>query len=220
VLVVDTLTSSGRSRRRDRALLKHPATPVAAVISPTPIRPLGGGALACSMTRPWSAAKSQSSRPSLHQSTRFGKTSSSWPAMLRRAQYQFVPLLARSARARFDCGLGSRWRQVGLAVAARRSHMETGDKRTNRVRIRIPMAPNREAPAESFFHPALQALNLAENCTHNFPQSAARSAAPSPRCAVPGRNIWAKPCICEGGKAEAMWRPHHWPVWGQRAYRQ
>ena len=92
------------------------------------------------------------------------------PAMLRRAQYQFGPLLAKGPRGQVDCGLGKSMAAGAVALVADRS--DHGDRRQaydRRDRIRIPDGANSEAPAEMhFFILRYRLLNLAENCTHNF----------------------------------------------------
>jgi alkyl sulfatase BDS1-like metallo-beta-lactamase superfamily hydrolase len=139
------------------------------------------------------------------------------PAMLRRAQYQFGPLLAKGARGQVDCGLG---KQVAAgAVALLRPTdliMATGDIRTiDGVEFEFQMAPNSEAPAEMhFFVPRYKLLNLAENCTHNF-----HNLLPFRGADVRDALAWSKylgqALQLWGGKAEAMCGQHHWPVWGR-----
>ena len=93
------------------------------------------------------------------------------PAMLRRAQYQFGPFLAKGPRGQVDCGLGKSMAAGSVALLRPTDLiMATGDKRTiDGVEFEFQMAPNSEAPAEMhFFIPRYKLLNLAENCTHNF----------------------------------------------------
>ena len=83
------------------------------------------------------------------------------PAMLRRAQYQFGPFLAKGVRGQVDCGLGKS--MAAGAVALLRPTdliMATGDKRViDGRRIRIPDgAEQRSAGGDALLHPALQAF--------------------------------------------------------------
>jgi alkyl sulfatase BDS1-like metallo-beta-lactamase superfamily hydrolase len=136
--------------------------------------------------------------------------------MLRRAQYQFGPLLAKGARGQVDCGLGKS--MAAGAVALLRPTdliMATGDTRTiDGVTFEFQMAPNSEAPAEMhFFVPRYGLLNLAENCTHNF-----HNLLPFRGADVRDALAWSKylgeALQLWGGKAEVMCGQHHWPVWG------
>ena len=93
------------------------------------------------------------------------------PAMLRRAQYQFGPLLAKGAKGHVDCGLGKSMAAGSVALLRPTDLiMATGDTRTiDGLVFEFQMAPNSEAPAEMHFYvPRYRLLNLAENCTHNF----------------------------------------------------
>jgi alkyl sulfatase BDS1-like metallo-beta-lactamase superfamily hydrolase len=138
------------------------------------------------------------------------------PAMLRRAQYQFGPVLKKGPRGQVDCGLGKSMAAGSVALLRPTDLiMATGDKRTiDGVEFEFQMAPNSEAPAEMhFFIPRYKLLNLAENCTHNF-----HNLLPFRGADVRDALAWSK-YLSEalqlwGGKAEAMCGQHHWPVWG------
>jgi alkyl sulfatase BDS1-like metallo-beta-lactamase superfamily hydrolase len=139
------------------------------------------------------------------------------PAMQRRAQYQFGPLLAKGPRGQVDCGLGKSM-AAGAVSLLRPTDlvMATGDKRViDGVEFEFQMAPNSEAPAEMHFYvPRYKLLNLAENCTHNFHNllpfrgADVRDALAWSRYLNEALKMW-------GGKAEAMCGQHHWPVWGR-----
>ena len=138
------------------------------------------------------------------------------PAMLRRAQYQFGPFLAKGPRGQVDNGLGKSM-AAGSVKLLRPTDliMETGDKRSiDGVDFEFQMAPNSEAPAEMHFYvPRYRLLNLAENCTHNF-----HNLLPFRGADVRDALAWSKylgeALQMWGGKAEAMCGQHHWPVWG------
>jgi alkyl sulfatase BDS1-like metallo-beta-lactamase superfamily hydrolase len=139
------------------------------------------------------------------------------PAMLRRAQYQFGPFLAKGARGQVDCGLGKTM-AAGAVALLRPTDLiiATGDKRViDGVEFEFQMAPNSEAPAEMhFFVPRYRLLNLAENCTHNF-----HNLLPFRGADVRDALAWSKylgeALQMWGGKADAMCGQHHWPVWGR-----
>jgi alkyl sulfatase BDS1-like metallo-beta-lactamase superfamily hydrolase len=93
--------------------------------------------------------------------------------------------------------------------------MATGDRRViDGLELVFQMAPETEAPAEMHIYiPALKALNLAENATHNF-----HNLLPFRGAQVRDPLAWSK-YINEaiemwGGEAEVLMGQHHWPVWG------
>jgi alkyl sulfatase BDS1-like metallo-beta-lactamase superfamily hydrolase len=138
------------------------------------------------------------------------------PAMLRRAQYQFGPFLAKGIRGQVDCGLGKSMAAGSVALLRPTDLIiATGDRRTiDGVEFEFQMAPNSEAPAEMHFYlPRYKLLNLAENCTHNF-----HNLLPFRGADVRDALAWSKylgeALKMWGGKAEAMCGQHHWPVWG------
>ncbi len=138
------------------------------------------------------------------------------PAMLRRAQYQFGPFLAKGPRGQVDCGLGKSMASGAVALLRPTDLiMATGDTRTiDGIEFEFQMAPNSEAPAEMHFYlPRYRLLNLAENCTHNF-----HNLLPFRGADVRDALAWSKylgeALRMWGGKAEAMCGQHHWPVWG------
>src|SRR3954463_11707140 len=138
------------------------------------------------------------------------------PAMLRRAQYQFGPFLAKGVRGQVDCGLGKSM-AAGAVALLRPTDLiiATGDTRIiDGLEFEFQMAPNSEAPAEMhFFVPRYKLLNLAENCTHNF-----HNLLPFRGADVRDALAWSKylgeALQMWGGKADAMCGQHHWPVWG------
>jgi alkyl sulfatase BDS1-like metallo-beta-lactamase superfamily hydrolase len=89
--------------------------------------------------------------------------------------------------------------------------MET--HRVDGVEIVFQLAPETEAPAEMhMFYPALRALNLAENATHNL-----HNTYPIRGAQVRDANAWAR-YLNEaldrfGPGADVVFAQHHWPVW-------
>ena len=82
------------------------------------------------------------------------------------------------------------------------------------IEMVFQLAPETEAPAEMhMFYPALRALNLAENATHNL-----HNVYPLRGAQVRDANAWAK-YLNEamdrfGREADVAFAQHHWPVWG------
>ena len=137
-------------------------------------------------------------------------------AMIRRATYQFGPLLPAGPRTHVDCGLGKAipfW-PPGL-IAPSEEITETGTELVvDGVRIIFQLTPEAEAPAEmNFFFPDVGWLCTAENCTHNM-----HNLVPIRGALVRDALKWSK-YIGElielfGERVELMFASHHWPRWG------
>ncbi len=137
-------------------------------------------------------------------------------AMIRRAMYQFGPLLPAGPRTHVDCGLGKAipfW-PPGL-IAPSEEITETGTELVvDGVRIVFQLTPEAEAPAEmNFFFPDHGWLCTAENCTHNM-----HNLVPIRGALVRDSLKWSKYCgeLLElfGDRIELMFASHHWPRWG------
>jgi alkyl sulfatase BDS1-like metallo-beta-lactamase superfamily hydrolase len=136
--------------------------------------------------------------------------------MVRRGQFQFGATLPKGPRGQVDAGLGKGTSRgtVTLIPPTRiiREALET--HRLDGIEIVFQMAPQTEAPAEMhMFYPALRALNLAENATHNL-----HNLYPLRGAQVRDANAWAK-YLNEaldrfGGDSDVAFAQHHWPVWG------
>jgi alkyl sulfatase BDS1-like metallo-beta-lactamase superfamily hydrolase len=137
-------------------------------------------------------------------------------AMVRRAMYQFGPLLAAGPRQHVDCGLGKAiplW-PAGL-VAPTEEITATGEELVvDGVRIVFQLAPESEAPAEmQFYFPDRGWLCTAENCTHTM-----HNLVPIRGALVRDALKWSK-YIGEmiemfGADVQLMFASHHWPRWG------
>jgi alkyl sulfatase BDS1-like metallo-beta-lactamase superfamily hydrolase len=218
VIVLDTLTSIEGARAAMELYFKHRGKrPVTAVIFSHTHTDHWGGACGVLDDATLAGGKVPIIAPNLFMEHAVSENIIAGPAMLRRAQYQFGPLLAKGVRGQVDCGLGKS--MAAGAVALLRPTdliMETGDKRTiDGIEFEFQMAPNSEAPAEMhFFIPRYKVLNLAENCTHNF-----HNLLPFRGADVRDALAWSKylneALRMWGGKPEAMCGQHHWPVWGR-----
>jgi alkyl sulfatase BDS1-like metallo-beta-lactamase superfamily hydrolase len=217
VIVVDTLTSIEGARAAMELYFQHRGKrPVAAVIFTHTHTDHWGGARGVLDDETLAGGKVPIIAPDLFMEHAVSENIIAGPAMLRRAQYQFGPLLAKGVRGQVDCGLGKSMAAGSIALLRPTDLIiATGDKRTiDGLEFEFQMAPNSEAPAEMhFFIPRYKLLNLAENCTHNF-----HNLLPFRGADVRDALAWSKylgeAAQMWGGKADAMCGQHHWPVWG------
>src|SRR5256885_369547 len=172
VIVVDTLTSIEGARAAMELYFAHRGRrPVSAVIFTHTHADHWGGARGVLDDQTLASGRVPIIAPNLFMEHAVSENIIAGPAMLRRAQYQFGPFLAKGPRGQVDCGLGKSMAAGSVALLRPTDLiMATGDKRSiDGLEFEFQMAPNSEAPAEMhFFVPHYKLLNLAENCTHNF----------------------------------------------------
>src|SRR6266699_3263118 len=217
VIVVDTLTSIEGARAAMELYFRHRGRrSVAAVIFTHTHTDHWGGARGVLEEDMPASGRVPIIAPNLFMEHAVSENIIAGPAMLRRAQYQFGPLLAKGERGQVDCGLGKSMAAGSVALLRPTDLiMATGDIRTiDGVEFEFQMAPNSEAPAEMhFFIPRYKLLNLAENCTHNFHNLLLFRGA-DVRDALAWSEYLGEALQMWGGKAQAMCGQHHWPVWG------
>src|ERR1700742_4130269 len=217
VIVVDTLTSIEGARASIELYFSHRGKrPVTSVICTHTHTDHWGGARGVLSEEMLANGSVPIIAPNLFLAHAVSENIIAGPAMLRRAQYQFGPFLAKGPRGQVDCGLGKSMAAGSVALLGPTDLIiATGDTRMiDGVEFEFQMAPNSEAPAEMhFFLPRYKLLNLAENCTHNF-----HNLLPFRGADVRDALAWSKylgeALQMWGGKAEAMCGQHHWPVWG------
>jgi alkyl sulfatase BDS1-like metallo-beta-lactamase superfamily hydrolase len=218
VIVLDTLTSIEGARAAMALYFRHRGRrPVTAVIFSHTHTDHWGGARGVLDDVTLASGKIPIVAPNLFMEHAVSENVIAGPAMLRRAQYQFGPFLAKGVRGQVDCGLGKSMAAGSVALLRPTDLiMETGERRSiDGVEFEFQMAPNSEAPAEMHFYiERYRLVNLAENCTHNF-----HNLLPFRGADVRDALAWSKylgeALKMWGGKAEAMCGQHHWPVWGR-----
>jgi alkyl sulfatase BDS1-like metallo-beta-lactamase superfamily hydrolase len=137
-------------------------------------------------------------------------------SMVRRAMYQFGPLLPAGPRQHVDCGLGKAipfW-PPGLIAPTEEISATGTELVVDGVRVIFQNTPEAEAPAEmNFFFPDHGWLCTAENCTHNM-----HNLVPIRGALIRDSLKWSK-YIGEmielwGPQIELTFASHHWPRWG------
>lgn len=217
LIVIDTLTSIEGAKAGLELYFKHRGPrPVVAVIYTHTHTDHWGGVRGVVAEADVKAGRVPIIAPDLFMEHAVSENVIAGNAMLRRAHYQFGPLLAKGPQGHVDCGLGKSMASGTVSLLAPTDLIKTtGETRViDGVEIVFQMAPETEAPAEMHMYiPAFKALNLAENATHNFHNllpfrgSMARDAFAWAKYINEALDLW-------GGEAQVLLGQHHWPVWG------
>jgi alkyl sulfatase BDS1-like metallo-beta-lactamase superfamily hydrolase len=143
-------------------------------------------------------------------------------AMMRRALYQFGPLLPPGPRGHIDCGLG-KGTPLALAglIAPTEDITHTGQELVvDGVRIVFQLTPETEAPAEmNFFFPDHRWLCMAENCTHTMHNLIPIRGAQA-RDALSWSKYINEAIELFADDSDLAFASHHWPRWGTADVRQ
>ena len=131
--------------------------------------------------------------------------------------YQYSQLVERSPTGNMTSGLGLDTSKGTVTFAVPTNVItEPFQKETIAgLDFEFMLAPDTEAPAEMFFYiPQYKALCTAEDAVHNLHNVYSLRGAK-----VRSAYNWAK-YLKEaderwGGQAEALYAPHHWPIWGK-----
>src|SRR5690349_9262472 len=131
VIVVDTLTSIEGARAAMELYVKHRGLrPVVAVIFTHTHTDHWGGARGVLAEDVLAGGRVPIIAPNLFMEHAVSENIIAGPAMLRRAQYQFGPFLAKSERGQVDCGLGKSMAAGSVALLRPGDQiMEIGDPR-------------------------------------------------------------------------------------------
>ena len=138
-------------------------------------------------------------------------------AMMRRAAFQFGPLLPRGDKGQVDAGLGKGGvsDNSGLIPPTNTIEKPTETHTINGIEIVFVNTPYTEAPAEMImYYPQFRTLNMAELVTHDL-----HNLLPLRGTQVRNANDWAKDinyALAEfGPKTDILISQHQWPYWGQ-----
>lgn len=216
-VVIDPLTNENTARISLELANKHlGARPVTAVIYTHSHADHFGGVLGVTTQADVDAGKCRVIAPEgfLHETV--SENVIAGPAMARRSNYQFGPLLPASPTGHIDSGLGKSV-PIGAPglIAPTEDITFTGEELVvDGVRIVFQLTPETEAPAEmNFFFPDHGWLCMAENCTHTM-----HNLVPIRGAQVRDALSWSK-YINEsielfGANTSLMFASHHWPRWG------
>jgi len=139
------------------------------------------------------------------------------PAMLRRAHFQFGPMLRPGPRTLVDAGLGKGVSRGTVSLVAPtvviREPVER--HRIDGVECEFVLTPGAEAPAEMIvWHPGFRVLNMAEIACHTM-----HNLLPLRGAQVRDALLWSKHIAGAldrfGDMAEVVVAQHHWPVRGR-----
>ena len=216
-VVIDPLTNENTARISLELANTHLGTrPVTAVIYTHSHADHFGGVLGVTTQADVDAGKCRVIAPEgfLHETV--SENVIAGPAMSRRSNYQFGPLLPASPTGHIDSGLGKSV-PIGAPglIAPTEDITYTGEELVvDGVRIVFQLTPETEAPAEmNFFFPDHGWLCMAENCTHTM-----HNLVPIRGAQVRDALSWSK-YINEsielfGSNTSLMFASHHWPRWG------
>jgi alkyl sulfatase BDS1-like metallo-beta-lactamase superfamily hydrolase len=217
LIVIDPLVSTEVARAALELYMQHRGRrPVSAVIYSHSHTDHYGGVRGVVDERDVSVGKVEVWAPDRFMEEVVSEAVLAGTAMVRRAQFQFGATLPRGPRAQVDAGLGKGLSRgtVTLIPPTRIIKEAVETHRIDGVEIVFQLTPETEAPAEMhMFYPALRALNLAENATHNL-----HNIYPIRGAQARDANAWAK-YLNEardrfGREADVAFAQHHWPVWG------
>src|SRR5436190_595083 len=149
VVVVDTLTSIEGARAAVELYFQHRGKrPVAAVIFTHTHTDHWGGARGVLDDETLSSGKVPIIAPNFFMEHAVSENIIAGPAMLRRAQYQFGPLLAKGVRGQVDCGLGKSMAAGSVALLRPTDLIiATGDRRSNHGLTAAEIAETIKLPA-------------------------------------------------------------------------
>lgn len=138
-------------------------------------------------------------------------------AMLRRATFSYGTFLPTTAKGNIGVGLGVSVTRGNITLIAPTDLIrETGETmRIDGLEFEFLMAPGSEAPSEMHFYiKELNAVCTAENCVHTLHNFYTLRGAKT-RDVGKWVSYLNQTLDMWGDKAEVLFQPHSWPVWGK-----
>jgi len=131
-------------------------------------------------------------------------------------QYSMLVPLSPTGSMGSGLGLGPSKGTVTFAVPTNLITKPVQKEKIAGLDFEFMLAPDTEAPAEMFFYiPKYKALSTAEDAVHTLHNVYSLRGAK-----VRSAYNWAKYLNLAnerwGGKAEVLYAPHHWPIWGKQ----
>jgi len=131
-------------------------------------------------------------------------------------QYSMLVPLSPTGNMGSGLGLGPSKGTVTFAVPTNLITKPVQKEKIAGLEFEFMLAPDTEAPAEMFFYiPKFKALSTAEDAVHTLHNVYSLRGAK-----VRSAYNWAKYLNLAnerwGGKAEVLYAPHHWPIWGKQ----
>ncbi|MEM1244544.1 MAG: alkyl sulfatase dimerization domain-containing protein, partial [Pseudomonadota bacterium] len=137
--------------------------------------------------------------------------------MSRRASYMYGNLLTTSPTGQVGAGLGPTTSIGTISLLAPTVSIDKNFQTLTLAGLKFIfyLAPDSEAPAEMFFYiPKYKALCTAEDATHTLHNTYSLRGTK-----IRDPLLWSKylneVLYLWGDKAQVLFAPHHWPVWGQ-----
>ncbi len=140
-------------------------------------------------------------------------------AMLRRALFQFGPLLPKGVRGQVDAGLGKTTSTGTVTLIAPTLVIQQPVERhvIDGIECIFELTPGAEAPAELIIHhPGLRVLNMTEISSQNFHNLLPLRGAQA-RDALAWAHYLDGALQRYGAASDVLIAQHHWPVWGGAA---
>jgi alkyl sulfatase BDS1-like metallo-beta-lactamase superfamily hydrolase len=217
LILIDPLISAEVAHAALALYFKHrPTRPVVAVIYTHSHADHWGGVRGVVDGQDVAAGKVQIIAPVGFMAEAVGENVIAGPAMSRRAQYQFGPLLPRGERGQVDAGLGKNVSGGTVTLIAPTQLIETSPqtRRIDGVDIVFELTPGAEAPAEMImYYPQFRVLNMAEITTQNM-----HNLLPIRGAQVRDALAWSKyiggALQRYGARSDVLIAQHNWPVWG------
>ncbi|ENY9401461.1 alkyl/aryl-sulfatase [Salmonella enterica] len=219
LIVIDPLVTSGAAKASlDLYYQNRPHRPIVAVIYTHSHTDHYGGVKGIVSEEEVKSGKVQIIAPEGFMEEAISENVLLGNIMSRRALYSYGLLLPHTPQGNIGNGLGVTL-TTGLPtiIAPTKLITKTGEKMTiDGLEFEFLMAPGSEAPAEMHFYiPALKALCTAENATHTLHNFYTLRGAKT-RDTSKWTEYLNETLDMWGSKAEVLFMPHTWPVWGNQ----